>query len=382
MALVEAPGPGGAIDAGIDAVEWIDDISALDRLETAWRALEARVRCRSHVSTFDFLATWYRHYAGAYGGQPLVGLAWRTGELVGLAPFTLRRGRVGRIPVTRVDFAPTDSVAGEFLVEDEQPWIVGALIDSLLERGSRFDVVCLNGFDPASPQLAALQQAATRHHLVMRTEDHAFARVDLRQGYDAYRARLSGHARRNLNHREKKIASAGYVVEGPFLQGCDAIDAAIRRMIAINEASYKLEGQRLAGSHRSFLAEVTQRFGSRGRLGLALLSVEGRDAAFILGAVERGCFFDITLAYDERFAKLSPGTFLMHQMLQRLAAAGVYTVVSHGAHEYKRHWATAFVPQKRAFLFAPGPRGLAARVVRFGLQPLWRRLRAEHDGTP
>jgi CelD/BcsL family acetyltransferase involved in cellulose biosynthesis len=376
MVLVEAVRP----DRDVDAIEWIRELSGLDCIEAAWRALEARVRHRSHVSTFDFLATWYRHYAGDYGGQPLVGLAWRGRDLAGLAPFTLRRGRVGRIPVRRVDFAPTDSIAGEFLVDDDRSGVISAFIDSL-HRSCRFDVICLNGFDPTSPQLAALQQAATRHRLTMRTEDHAFAVVDLRQGYDAYRTGLSGHTRRNLSHRAKKIASAGYVVEGPFLQGSDAVEAAIQRMIAINEASYKLAGHRLADSHRGFLSEVTRRLSSRGLLGLSLLSIAGRDAAFILGVVERGCFFDITLAYDEKFAKLSPGTFLMHQLLQQLAAAGVHTVVSHGAHEYKSHWATAFVPQKRAFLFAPGPRGVATRVMRFELQPLWRRLRTQSGAT-
>ncbi|HEX7531399.1 MAG TPA: hypothetical protein VF333_09665, partial [Pyrinomonadaceae bacterium] len=71
----------------------------------------------------------------------------------------------------------------------------------------------------------------------------------------------------------------------------------------------------------------------------------------------------------------SPGSFLMQKTLENLAAAGVHTVVSHGAHEYKKHWATAFVAQKRVFLFAPRMRAAAARFIRFSMAPLWRRLR-------
>jgi CelD/BcsL family acetyltransferase involved in cellulose biosynthesis len=362
----------------IDRVEWIRDLACLDRIESAWRALEARVTHRSHVSTFDFLATWYRHYAGDYGGAPLIGLAWRGAALAGLAPLTVRRGSVGRIPVTRIDFAPTDSIAGEFLVDDDAPECVGTFVDALLKDGVKFDVICLNGFDPASGQLASLQQAAKRHRLAMQMEDHAYAVVDLHRGYEAYKAGLSGHYRRNLNQKAKKIASAGFSVEGVQLrQGMETIESAIPRMIAVNEASYKLEGQPLADCHRQFLDEVARRFNARGLLSLPLLSIGGRDAAFILGVVERGCFYDITLAYDESFAKVSPGAFLMQHALKQLAAAGVHTVVSHGAHDYKKHWSTAFVPQKRVFLFAPGPRATATRVVRFGLQPLWRRFAAQ-----
>ena len=359
----------------VDRVDWILDVAALASIEGEWRALESRVRHRSHVSTFDFLAAWYRHYAGEYGGAPLVGLAWRGTELAGIAPLTVRRGRVGRIPVTRVDFAPNDSIAGEFLVDDHQPEVVAALVDSLMQSRTKFDVICLNGFDPASHQIVALRHAAARHRLSMQIEDHASAVVDLRQGYKAYHAGLSSHYRRNLNQKARKIAATGFTVEGvEQAQGLESLEACIPRMIAINEASYKLEGQRLAGGHRAFLSEVVRRFGARGLLRLPILTIGGRDAAFILGVVERGCFYDITLAYDEAFARLSPGAFLMQQALQHFAAAGVHTVVSHGAHEYKKHWSTAFVPQKRVFLFAPGPRGAATRFVRFGLQPLWKRL--------
>jgi CelD/BcsL family acetyltransferase involved in cellulose biosynthesis len=358
----------------VDRVDWIRDPAAQASIEADWRTLETRVQHRTHVSTFDFLAAWYRHYAGEYGGTPLIGLAWRGSELAGIAPLTIRRGRVGRIPVTRVDFAPNDSIAGEFLVHDDQPGVVEAFIDSLVHSRTKFDVICLNGFDPASPQLLALRNAAARHRLAMQVEDHAYAMVDLRQGYEAYRAGLSSHYRRNLNQKARKIAAMGFTVEGVQARGLETLESCIPRMIAINEASYKLGGRPLAGCHRDFLTEVVRRFGGRGMLSLPMLSIGGQDAAFILGVLERGCFYDITLAYDESFARLSPGAFLMQEALQRLAASGVHTVVSHGAHEYKKHWLTALIPQKRVFLFAPGPRGTATRIVRFGLEPLWSRL--------
>ena len=118
-------------------------------------------------------------------------------------------------------------------------------------------------------------------------------------------------------------------------------------------------------------------------LSAPILTIGGRDAAFIAGVVERGCFYDVSLSYDESYAELGPGAHLMQETLKRLADGGVHTVVSHGAHEYKRHWASAFVPQKRIFLFAPRPLATATRLLRFGLQPLWQRLRtATPTSTP
>lgn len=356
-------------------IEWLHTRD-VEPLADEWRALEACVVHRTHLSTFEFLAAWYRHYAGDYGGTPLIGLARRGGQLVGVAPLTLRRGSVGRVPVRRIEFAPSDVPAGEFLVDDDQPEVVEAFIDSIV-RTVPFDVLCLDGFDATSPHLAALGAAAGRHRMAMELDDHAFAIVHLRDGYKAYHAGLSGHYRRNLNQKARKIEASGAVVDGIHLTADpDEVERAIARLIAINEASYKLEGQPLAAHHRHFLADVIRRLARRGTLALPLLSIGGRDAAFILGVVERGCFYDITLSYDEQFAKVSPGAYLMQRTLENFAAAGIHTVVSHGAHEYKKHWASEFVPQQRAFLFAPTVRARATRMIRFSLRPLLERFGA------
>jgi len=368
---------GGRQDAPASlTIEWLRSPDRLESISGHWRALESEVRTRTHLTAFDFLSTWYRHYAGAYGGEPLIGLAWRGARLVGVAPLAMRRGSLGWIPLTRVEFAPTDTPAGEFLVEDGHPEIVSAFLDSLVHT-VKFDLICLDGHDPASEQLVALQTTAANLRLTTELTDHAFAVADLRRGYQAYHSSLSGHYRRNLKNRAGRIATTGEAIVGgiQLTEGIEAMENCIARMIAITEASYKLQGQRLADNHRGYLAELVRRFGPRGMLSLPILSIGGKDAAFILGVVERGCFYDITLAYDESFEKLSPGAFLMQKTLENLAAAGVHTVVSHGAHEYKKHWATTFVAQKRMFLFAPGMRAALSRFVHFTMAPLWRRFR-------
>ncbi|HXH26175.1 MAG TPA: GNAT family N-acetyltransferase, partial [Vicinamibacterales bacterium] len=159
----------------------------------------------------------------------------------------------------------------------------------------------------------------------------------------------------------------------PAATGAD-VDQAVARLIAVNEASYKLQGRPLAPQHRAFLYDVCRRFAARGMLSLPILTIGGLDAAYMLGIVERGYFYDVTLAYDEAFARLSPGAHLTQRTLERLAGLGVHTMISHGAHEYKQHWATRFVPQTRLYLFAPGLRASATRFLRFRLMPWWQRL--------
>ena len=71
--------------------------------------------------------------------------------------------------------------------------------------------------------------------------------------------------------------------------------------------------------------------------------------------------------------------YLLQEVLRQLADGGVHTLVSHGAHEYKRQWASAFVPQKRLFLFAPRPRALVTRLLKFHVHPRLERLKSRPD---
>jgi CelD/BcsL family acetyltransferase involved in cellulose biosynthesis len=358
-------------------VEWVHSVAQVEALAEEWVALEAAVQDRTVFSTFDYLVTWYRNYAGEYGGDPLLGIARRGSRLVGVAPLVVRAGRVGRIPVTRVHFAVHDNYAGEFLVEDDHPETVAAFLDSLV-GAVKFDLICLNGVDPASDRFRVLAEAAARHRLAIELTDHPNAFVDLRGGYAQYCNAMSRNFRRTVKRQAQRVASAGQVtVDSVHLaKGLEKLEGCIVRLFEITEASYKLQGQRLADHHRNCLAELARRFGPREMLHLSILSIGGRDAAVVMGLVERGCYYDVTLAYVEEFAELSPGSFLIQAVLEDLAAAGVHTVVSHGAHDYKRRWATAFKPSTRMFLFSPGVRGTAARSVRFGLAPIWRRFGA------
>jgi CelD/BcsL family acetyltransferase involved in cellulose biosynthesis len=368
--------PTGVPAGGSVTVDWIRRVEEMESLAGPWRDLEDRVERRTVFSTFDFLETWYRSYAGEYGGEPLIGVARRDARLIGVAPLVIRRGRLGRVPVTRIQFAIHDAHAGEFLVADEEPALASAFIDSLAEE-VRFDVISLIGLDPESAQFAAIRDAARRRHLSLELAGHQNAVVDLQHGYEAYCRGMSRNFRRTLKRQAARIAAMGTpVIDGVQLTtGVDQLERSIERLFAVTEASYKLCGARLADIHRDYLATLARRFGHRGMLHLSLLSLNGEEAAAMMGLVERGCYYDVTLAYAERFAHLSPGSFLIQQVLRTLAGAGVSTVVSHGAHEYKRRWSSRFVSSPRTFLFAQSLRGSSARFIRFQAAPLWRWLR-------
>jgi CelD/BcsL family acetyltransferase involved in cellulose biosynthesis len=358
-------------------IEWIRTPQQIDALEQPWRELEDAVEDRTVLGTYDYNAAWYHNY-GSDGVDTLIGVARRGSSLVGIAPLIVRRRQIGRIPLTCVEFAAHEAYAGEFLVEDDRPETLVQFVESL-PSAVRFDLICFNGLDIGSDRFRPLREAADRLRLRVELTDHPNAMVDLSRGYEQYFKSRTPHFRQAVRRHTRRIEDLGERrVDGVMLRrGLEAIDTAVQRMIAINEASYKLNGARLADSHRSFLSELASRFGPRGMLALPLLSIGGKDAAYVFGLVERGCFYDITLAYDEAYAQLRPGTHLIQEMLKDLGGAGVHTVISHGAHDYKKHWATAFLPSTRVFMFSSNLRASLTRLVRFRLRSVWTRFGAE-----
>jgi CelD/BcsL family acetyltransferase involved in cellulose biosynthesis len=358
-------------------VEWITDTRRMAELASEWTSLEPSIQHRTVFSTFDFLSSWYGNHV-LYGGNPLIGVARRDGALAGIAPLVLRRGCLARIPLNRVLFAMHDAYSGEFLVEDDHPETIGAFIDSL--AGSvAFDLICLNGIEPTTSQFSVLEAAAARNGLRVELTNHPNATVDLSGGYDAYCQSMSRNFRRTVKRQAQKVASAGKPTVGGVRlnSGKDSVDSCVNRLFAVMESSYKLKGQRIPDCHRNHIVEMARRFAARDSLHLSILSIDDKDAAAVMGLVERGTYYDFTLAYTEQFAPLSPGAYLMQEVLSDLSERGVHTVVSHGAHDYKLRWSTAFVPSTRVFLFARKNSARVSRLVRFTMAPLWRKFGVE-----
>ena len=366
-------------------VEWLEDLERITRLESEWRTLETRTPGRSVFGSFDYLAAWYRHY-GALLGSPLLGVARRDGRLQGLAPLHLWRGSVGRVPVRRLDLAGHNCEVGEFLLDPEDRECETRLLRACLERRG-VDVSVWGGFPPDSvlaQRILDLARSAGRSVEVARYHQ---AVVDLSRGYDAYVRSMSGNFRKTLRRMEARVDAAGGARVDRIQDrvGSAELEAMLARMFEVIDRSWKaIHGGPMAAHHRAFYAELAERFSRRGMLDLAVLSIGGRDAAFIFALKESGVYYDGTISYADEFRDFSPGTWLMQLVLRALPSSGVHTVVSHGDHAYKRRWARDFARMDRCFLFAPTLLGSLSRLVRFHIpQPLRRRLVHESElGLP
>lgn len=351
-------------------IDWLTRMEDIEALEGPWRALESATVHRTVTSTFDYLVPWYRHYSSQQG-DVVLGAAWDGRELTGVAPLLRRKELLGRVPMRQVDFAASDYEAGEFLVADNRLEIIGDFLRSLTAQ-VRFDVLVLNNMEPGSPHRRAVEDAAPGAGFAVEHTESAYAVVDLEGGYDAYVRATGGRLRKYLKKRAKRFAALGVAaLDGAhFLSDIDRVAASVERTFDVNDASWKArERGPLGQEHREFFRELCARFARRGMTDVSILTIGGADAAYMIGIAERGVYYDVSVSYHDRFAEFRPGFRLIEELLRTLPSLGIRTVVSHGAHEYKRNWVSAFTRIATLFLFRPGVRAGLGRFLKFRVKP-------------
>lgn len=363
----------------ISRIEWISSMEEIEALHDKWVELENAVNNCTVFSSFDYVMPWYRHYSGVKKeqyGEPLLGAVWEDNKLIGIAPFTCWKGTLGKIPIRHIDFAGFNAEAGEFLVLDDRPEIIGRVIDSLINRKG-FDVISLNSFDVRSKKFEALCKTVINRGLRLEKSEYSYAMVDLRDGYESYRNSMSRNFRRNMKRFSDWINKAGQwrIDSIHYADNREEISPFLERMFSIYNRSwkYKAEGP-LAEHHRKFFESIVERFAKRGMLFMSFLSINSEDIAFFLSVFEKGVLYDIFLSYNDLYRKLRPGEFLINEILKKLSDKGIHTFISHGAHEYKRRWATDFAPLTRCFVFSSGLRASIARFMKFGVQPIIKKV--------
>ena len=366
--------------AATTRVEWVTDLERIRALERWWRPLEQGLDRRAVVPRFDYVVPWYRHYRGVGHeryGEPLVGVAWRGGEVVGIAPLTAWRGSFGKVPLRRIDFVGFNADGGEFLIGEDPAAVAAEFVRSLC-RESSFDLLCLNGIEPGSETLSAIGEVAGECGLALGELPYRYATVDLSRGFESYRRSMSRNFRRNIKRLEHRVRSAGEPVVERLPVGGDRgpLPAFLERMFAIADASWKARADGpMAEHHREFYRQTLTRFAARGEVDFAILTLGGKDAAFLAALVDRDVYFDFTISFADEFSAVSPGIYLMLRMLELLPHDGIRRVVSHGDHEYKLRWASGWVAQRRLCLFGHGVRAALARMMKFGVEPQLDRLR-------
>lgn len=344
----------------------------VDALAPEWRDLCSR----SARDEPFFRPEWVSAYLGAFAPDArLLLLEARTeGRLTAVLPLVESRAGwrglwsrklrgAANIHSSRFDIACEDGPAGEAAVAG----LWAAL------RGIRgWDVVEIPRVPQGGAAEALLAHAAEDGYPTgmwrgfWRPKDSPYIEVDLAPGEDPTTIAAHAHFRRNVRRRLRR-AKEEYEVGLRRVEKADP--DALEAFFELERRSWK--GQQgtaitCSSATRDFYVAVATAAAEEGYLSLYFLDFDGVPVAGHLGLTHQGRYYMPKVAYDEDYARFSPGHLLLRGIIEDLSQDGPVVVDFLGlVAPWKEDWTQQVLPHSCCFIYRKGVRGRALHFGRF-----------------
>lgn len=382
------------------AITVIESPERFEALRPEWEALMNRSPTAHLFNTHDWLFAWWRAFAKPEDRLRIYGVR-REGVLVAVAPLMLaapaKPAQNGAPPALASLAAAGEprrltglfnhyTGRSDLLFDPAHPGALAELLAGIRAERQLWDVLELPQVPEDSPVFEQLGAGGAAGLSVYGVRNIAspFLELGAWAGYEGwYAARFSSRKRQQDRRRLRQAEKLGgfrlRVLTAPA-----EVEAALEQGLDVEDSSWKGESEssikRTPGA-ADFIRAVVARFARREQVAYVSLELEGRQAAFLLGFVFRGCFYFHKTGYDPAHSAVSPGRIVLLRSLEEAFARGLARYDFLGApDDYKLQCAPTVRPHATLFLYHEGFRSRWARTVKRRVVPAAKTLLRR--GTP
>lgn len=328
--LVDAPALNGVARQGPFFTELVDDPELLELVGESWHDLSGRALVPNANYSPDSLLPTIRHFAETHDFAGCI-LAWRQGgpgtapRLVGLMPCRRPRFRWG-VPVhTLTNWAlPQLGLGVPLLDRTCAEEALAAILAHARDMAGPPGVLILEEIDGAGPFHHVLQKVLTSRRLPS-SVPYSFERAVFEPDgdFESYQqAHFKGKTRQTYRRKRKKLGELDRL-DTVLLESWDDIEPELDAFFALEGSGWK----RRSGSAlicdpawRGWYHDVVRNTAQSGHCVFAALKLAGYGmlaAAFVDLRGETAGLGKI--AYDESFARFSPGGLLTLDLLEAMS---------------------------------------------------------------
>ena len=316
------PAPAGSAgDDGEHVVELLDGHAAA-AIADQWRELAERSLEPNLFYGPSHTLAATRHLPGDARARVLA--AWRRdgdgARLVGVLPLGVPRGRyLNPLPVLRApDFYGTLSTP--LVTADRADETLAAMLAELRRRGVRGVVLpFLHARGPVATALGDVAERAGLRTAVLGAHLRAILRSEL-PGAEYIRATLEPKRRKEADRQRRRLAEEGALTFA-VARSEEEVSAVLDDFLALEAAGWKGEAGtdlRHVSGGEPFIREAARELARIGRFRIATLSLDGRTIAAGLVATAGRRAYYLKTAYNESFARFSPGFLLTLDLTSHL----------------------------------------------------------------
>ena len=309
----------------------VNDFDALESYRLAWDALLPETPRASYFHTYDWLATYWRHFGQDQRLRVLIARA--AGKTIGIVPLVVRseRHRLGSERVLTFPLEDWGMWYGPIGRNTAATWLLAARHIASSRRD--WDTIRLRWIDAEASQQNRVRHALQMAGMTTRSNDYQrTAFIEVAGSWDDYLKQLKGKTRHELRRtlrRTEEMPEAEYVRHRPLPARdgdgdprWDLYDACHE----IAEASWQADstdGNTLCHPQvADFYRDAHATAARLGMVDINLLRIAGRPAAFCYNYHYLGRVFGLRMGFNRDIAPSGAGRATVLMMLRDSFARG------------------------------------------------------------
>ncbi len=299
--------------------EVIHSIETFANLAEVWNALVEQSAIHVPFLRHEYLFAWWRTLGGGEwrSGELYLVLAWRSRELVGIAPFFITSGENNK-PVLMLLGSHEISDCLDFIVglKDHSQFMHGLLNFLACEKNPVWQAIDLYNLRDDSPTLAYLLKHASQFGFIARQEILQPAPVlDLPDDWEAYLAGIDKKQRHEIRRKLRRIEGEDLPVRWYIAADEQKLADEIQAFMGLMAQDPTKQNFLTPKMQEQFHSSLTAAF-QAGWLQLAFLEVGGQKVAGSLNFDYDGCIWVYNSGLESSFGGLSPGWVLLAYLIQ------------------------------------------------------------------
>ena len=323
----------------------IHDQESFARLGPEWDELFSRANCEDVFLSYDWMAEWWKHW-GAHQELFVIAVRAPGGRLVAIAPFYIRRSRLGWLGPRTLSFLGSEGTASDHLnvlaetgVEDAA---IREIVRLIVTERKCWDYIELADGDAGSMIFMELRRELREAGLQERlTPRPARPYAQLPASFEEYLAGLTHRVRKNFRRALRSLESAG-AVNYLCLTDNAEIQARFGELVRLHSGRFEQLGKescflepRLQAFHSGLLKRMAERPWPR----LFLLQIGSETVAALYGFSIGKRFSFYQSGMDPAWAELSVGMVALGCGIRYSIESGHEQFdFLRGTPAYKLHW--------------------------------------------
>lgn len=310
-------------------------------LENTWDSVLEKSQSDDVCLTFEWFKAWWLGFGK--NKQLFILLLMEKGNLIGIAPFMIKRARYRGFPVREISFIQNEhSPHSDFLFAERREDVLDTVIEYLKKEKNKWDLINLNNVPKDSPNYEILQKCLKRNGMLFGVKKGLHSPfIQIQSDWETYFSSRSTKFRKVLRNKINRMQRLGsYSIKK--IEDITNNNEILTKISEISKNSWKVKHHKEITATKEdeiFFQELSRLSEQNGWLNIFLMTLNDKPIAYEYHLKYKKKEYALRGDFDEQYRENHPGSVLDAYIVQSLFGNGIEEYEMGGTSDlYKLNW--------------------------------------------